>query len=111
MDKLSPEVLIYLQSVKNYFETNLEAKEFFLSNSDEELFYKHMTEIAQKNYEKNGTATLDREQFELLRKTIAAISVISKTKFKNGIQFKKEDFDYDNGVFIEFSNFGSICLN
>jgi hypothetical protein len=111
MDKLSPEVLIYLQSVKNYFETNLEAKEFFLSNSDEELFYKHMTEIAQKNYEKNGTATLDREQFELLRKTIAAISVINKTKFKNGIQFKKEDFDYDNGVFIEFSNFGSICLN
>ena len=70
-----------------------------------------MTEIAQKNYEKNGTATLDREQFELIRKTIAAISVISETKFKHGIKFKKEDFDYDNGVFIEFSNFGSICLN
>ena len=33
MDKISPEVLIYLQSVKNYFETNIEAKEFFLSNS------------------------------------------------------------------------------
>ena len=42
MDKISPEVLIYLQSVKNYFETNIEAKEFFLSDSNEELFYKQM---------------------------------------------------------------------
>ena len=41
MDNISPEVLIYLQTVKNYFETNKEAKEFFLSNSDSELFYKH----------------------------------------------------------------------
>jgi len=111
MDNVSPEVLIYLQSVKNYFETNKEAREFFLSDSNEELFYKHMTEIAQKNFEKNGEATLDREQFELLRRTIAAISVIENTKFKNGIEFKKEDFDYDNGVFIGFPNFGSICLN
>ena len=70
-----------------------------------------MTEIAQKNFEKNGTATLDREQFELLRKTIAAITIMSKTKFKNGVEFKKEDFDYDNGIFIGFPNFGSICLN
>ena len=111
MNNVSPEVLIYLQTVKNYFETNKEAREFFLSNSNEELFYKHMTEIAQKNFDKNGDATLDREQFELLRRTIAAITVIGETKFKNGIEFKKEDFDYDNGVFIEFPNFGSICLN
>jgi len=111
MDNVSPEVLIYLQSVKNYFETNKEAKEFFLSNSNEELFYKHMTEIAQKNFEKNGEATLDREQFELLRRTIVAITVASESRFKSGIEFKKEDFDYDNGVFIGFPNFGSICLN
>lgn len=111
MDSVSPEVLIYLQTVKNYFETNKEAREFFLSNSDGELFYKHMTEIAQKNFEKNGEATLDREQFELLRRTIAAITVMGETKFKNGIEFKKEDFDYDNGVFIGFPNFGMICLN
>ena len=52
MDNVSPEVLIYLQTVKNYFEINKEAREFFLSNSDEELFYKHMSEIAQKNFEK-----------------------------------------------------------
>ena len=111
MDNVSPEVLIYLQTVKNYFETNKEAREFFLNNSDEELFYKHMTEIAQKNFEKNGDATLDREQFELLRRTIAAITIVSTTKFSKGVEFKKEDFDYDNGVFIGFPNFGMICLN
>lgn len=107
MDNVSPEVLIYLQTVKNYFEINKEAREFFLSNSDQELFYKHMSEIAQKNFEKNGDATLDREQFELLRKTIAAITVPKRVEIKN------EDFDYDNGIFIglPFPNFGTICLN
>lgn len=109
MDKISPEVLIYIQSVKNYFETNIEAKEYFLSNSNEELFYKHMTEIAQKNFTKNGEAILNREQFELLRKTITAITVVGKKK----VEIKNEDFDYNNGVFIglPFPNFGMICLN
>lgn len=107
MENVSPEVLIYLQTVKNYFEINKEAREFFLSNSDQELFYKHMSEIAQKNFEKNGDATLDREQFELLRKTIAAITVTKRVEIKN------EDFNYDNGVFIglPFPDFGTICLN
>ena len=109
MENVSPEVLIYIQSVKNYFETNIEAKEYFLSNSNEELFYKHMTEIAQKNFTKNGEAILNREQFELLRKTITAITVVSKKK----VEIKNEDFDYNNGVFIglPFPNFGMICLN
>lgn len=111
MDNISPEVLIYLQTVRNYFEINKEAREFFLSNSDEELFYKHMTEIAQKNFEKNGEATLDREQFELLRRTIAAITIATSTIKIGQVKIKKEDFEYDNGVFIEFPNFGSICLN
>ncbi len=111
MNKISPEVLIYLQTVRNYFETNNEAKLYFLSDSNEELFYKHMMEIAQKNYKKNGDATLDREQFELLRKTVAAISITTTVTKK--VEIKNEDFDYDNGVFIglPFPNFGTICLN
>ena len=35
---MSPEVLIYIQSVKNYFKTNNEAKDYFLNGNDEELF-------------------------------------------------------------------------
>ena len=51
---------------------------------------------------------LNRDPFELLRKTILAINVIEKK-----VEIKSEDFNYDNGVFIElpFSNFGLICLN
>jgi hypothetical protein len=105
---LSPEVLIYVQSVKNYFATNKEAGEYFLSGTNEELFFKHLTEIAQKNFTKSGESMLNREQFELLRKTILAINVIEKK-----VEIKSEDFNYDNGVFIElpFPNFGLICLN
>jgi hypothetical protein len=105
---LSPEVLIYVQSVKNYFATNKEASEYFLNGTNEELFFKHLSEIAQKNFTKLGESMLNRDQFELLRKTILAINVIEKK-----VEIKSEDFNYDNGVFIElpFPNFGLICLN
>ena len=111
--ELSPEVLIYIQSVKSYFEINKEASEYFLSGSNEELFYKHLTEIAQKNFSKSGEAILNREQFELLRKTILAINVIEKKSFTKKVEIKIDDFNYNNGVFIglPFPNFGLICLN
>ena len=111
--ELSPEVLIYVQSVKNYFDTNKEAGEYFLNGTNEELFFKHLTEIAQKNFSKSGESMLNREQFELLRKTILALSVIEKKSFTKKVEIKSEDFNYDNGVFIElsFPNFGLICLN
>jgi hypothetical protein len=50
MNKLSPEVLIYVQSVKSYFQKNDEAREYFIANSDEEQFFKHLSEISQKNF-------------------------------------------------------------
>ena len=111
--ELSPEVLIYVQSVKNYFDTNKEAGEYFLNGTNEELFFKHLTEIAQKNFSKSGESMLNREQFELLRKTILALSVIEKKSFTKKVEIKSEDFNYDNGVFIGLPcpNFGLICLN
>lgn len=99
--KLSPEVLIYIQTVKSYFEKNMEAREYFLSDSDETLFFEHLGEISQKNFEKNGEVMLDREQFDLLRKTIRAINVI-----------KKEEKDFkEPTIYFDIPNFGQICLN
>ncbi len=99
--KLSPEVLIYIQTVKNYFNTNKEAHEYFLADSNEELFFEHLGEISQKNFEKNGEVMLDREQFDLLRKTIRAINVV-----------KKEAKDLkEPTIFFDIPNFGQICLN
>jgi len=111
MDNISPEVLIYIQTVKNYFETNNEAREFFLSNSDEELFYKHLTEIAQKNFKKSGTATLNREQFELLRKTILAITISKSNNYIRPIEDIDVKIEENKNIFIEYENFGKICLN
>ena len=110
---LSPEVLIYIQTVKNYFNTNKEAHDYFLSNSDEILFFEHLAEISQKNYEKEGEVMLNKEQFDLLRKTIIAITIAKSEKYSNKkFEIKHEDFNYDNGVFIEMlPNFGLICLN
>jgi hypothetical protein len=109
----SPEVLIYIQTVKNYLNTNKEAHDYFLGNSDETLFFEHLAEISQKNFEKEGEVMLNREQFDLLRKTIIAITIAKSEKFNNKkVILKQEDFNYYNGVFIELlPNFGLICLN
>lgn len=101
MKEPSPEVLIYIQTVKNFFKSNKEAREYFLSDSDEESFFKHLTEISQKNFEKDGEVMLSQTQFELLRKTISAITVVEKSKEKTT----------NENIFVEIKDFGKICLN
>jgi hypothetical protein len=99
---MSPEVLIYLQQVKNYFETSNDAKEYFIGDADEELFFKHLTEIAEGNLKDNGEPLLNKEQFELLRTTIKAIHISTKS-------YTKEEILHDK-IFLD-TNFGKICLN
>lgn len=103
MKSFSPEVLIYIQSVKHYFDTNLDAKEYFLGNSNEELFYTHLSEISQKNFDKDGEVMLNKEQFELLRKTTIAITIATN--------IKEESKANEKNIFMELPNFGNICLN
>jgi hypothetical protein len=98
---LSPEVLIYLQTVKNYFATNQEAREYFIADSDEEMFFNHLSEISQKNFENSGEVMLNKEQFELLRITVRAIQVTKDDK-----PTEKEDL-----IFVDTRGFGKICLN
>ena len=103
MDKLSPEVLIYVQSVKNYFQKNDEAKEYFIANSDEEQFFKHLSEISQKNFDKNGEVMLDKTQFELLRVTIQAIAIVTAPV---------ENLpSVEDNIFIDMRGYAKICLN
>ena len=99
-----PEVLIYLQTVKKYFETNQEAREYFIPNSNEEVFFKHLCEISEKNFKHNGEVMLTKEQFELLRRTILAIQ-ISK------IDIPEEPNNPEDNIFIDMRGYGKICLN
>jgi hypothetical protein len=105
--ELSSDTLIYIQSVKDYFKKNQQANDYFLMNNNEELFFKHLSDIAEKNYKSFNNPTLNKEQFELLRKTTLALSIVNEPK-------KVEDMDpeeFDNGIFIYIPKFGQICLN
>lgn len=65
--ELSPEVLIYIQTIKNYLETNQEAKNYFLKNADYDLFFDNLAQISEINFQKTGEPQLSEHQFEFLR--------------------------------------------
>jgi hypothetical protein len=102
-----PEVLIYLQTVKNFFKSNEEARNYFISDSDEEVFFKHLCEISQKNFEDNGEVMLNKEQFELLRRTILAITISQK----DIEEVVEEVPNQEDNIFIDMRGYGKICLN
>lgn len=66
----SPEVLIYLQTVKKYVEGNEEAKKYFIANDVESDFYGLVLDVAQINFTKRGEPQLSKGQFELIRITL-----------------------------------------
>ncbi len=97
---MDTEILVYLQKVKNYLNSNDEAREYFIGNSDAEEFYKHLTIISEKNFVDNGQPELTKEQFELLRKTILAVTI------------SKQDVFYSQDcVFMFFKDYPPISMN
>lgn len=79
--RFSPEVLIYLQTVKNFLSNNEDAKSYFLSFVDEEDFYEKLLEISEINFTKNGNPELSREQFEFLRASMMLFKNIDDENF------------------------------
>lgn len=98
---MSPEVLIYIQTVKQFLEKNVESKRYFLEDSDEEIFFKYLEEVAQKNFDSKGEPMLNEVQFEILKRTARAITISKKT-------FPKEETD---NIFMDVPGFESVCLN
>mgnify|MGYP000891859892 FL=1 len=96
----SAEVLMYVQKVKLYLATNVEAREYFLGKGSEDIFLKHLGEIAQKNFDKQQDATLNKEQFELLRRTILVLEIAESKPITN-----------EDNIFIDMRGYGKICLN
>jgi hypothetical protein len=99
---MSPEVLIYVQNVRNYLNKDLDARNYFLNEIDEEMFFKYLTEISQKNFEKDGEPILTKDQFELIRKTLQLVDITKK-------EFKEETIE--DKLFMDVGTFGKICLN
>lgn len=100
---MPPEVLIYLQKMRNFLEKNDESREYFLKDVDEELFFKHFTEISLKNFEESGSPELSVEQLELLKKTISALSVIDNPQ--------KYTVGFGKSMWWDLGKLGLICLN
>jgi hypothetical protein len=94
---MSPEVLMYIQTVKQFLDKNEESKRYFLKNVDEETFFKNLEEVAQKNFNSNGEPMLTEIQFELLKRATKVIQIT-----------KKENI---NNIFIDMPGFQPICLN
>ncbi len=99
----SSEVLIYLQKIKIFFKNDIKSSEYFLVDTDEELFFKKVADVAQDNYEKKGDATLNIEQFEEI-KNLLRYELLNKTY---NTPENKKNID----LFIEHKGFEKICLN
>ena len=67
LEKLSPEVLIYIQNIRKYFTTNEETRKYFGINDNEEDFFNIVIEQAQKNFEETGEPELSPNQFEMVK--------------------------------------------
>ena len=57
-------------------------------------------QIAQKNFDKQQDATLNKEQFELLRRTILVLEIAESKPITN-----------EDNIFIDMRGYGKICLN
>jgi len=73
-----PEVLIYVQSIKNFFESNEEARNYFMTDIDEETYFATLTDVAIKNLEKKGVPELSKLQFEFLRMTLKIYKTVEE---------------------------------
>jgi hypothetical protein len=104
MGNLSADVLIYLQSIKEYFAKNEETKKYFISDGDEEVFFEYLGKISQKLYEKKGDAQLSQEQFEILRRFVQ-IKAMAEQNDDKSID------DTDKHLYFNTKGFGRVYLN
>ena len=95
--KMSPEVLIYIQTVKKFLTVNETTRKYFAVDRNEEAFFEYVAELSIKNFEEHGSPQLSIEQFELLRKRM------------HGESDKEKKVSL--GLFISLGEFGYVSLN
>lgn len=100
MNNISPEILIYIDRIKNFFKSNADARDYFINGGNEEEFYTQLMLISEKNFKDNGQPEVSREQLETLRKLILIEKIV-----------KKKDFYSEDGLFLFFDEFPAVCMN
>lgn len=92
---MNPEVLIYLQQIKRYIENNPSAKDYFIGDSQENVFYEKLKEISLINFKNTDDPKLNKDQLESIR-----LSLLQPTTQ-----------DVNNDLFFEVPGFGLVCKN
>jgi hypothetical protein len=90
---MSAEVLIYLQSLRKFLESNEESRNYLIGDATIDSYFEKVKKLSEYNHKKTGDPKLTTEQFELLR--------MAQTK-----KLKKVD-----NIFFELENYGYFCLN
>ena len=67
LERMSPEILIYLQNLRKHLKDNEVARKYFEIDRNEEAFFEYLTELSIKNFKDSGEPQLTLEQFELIR--------------------------------------------
>jgi hypothetical protein len=97
---MSPEVLIYIQKVKNYFENDQDAHNYFLMGIDEQKFFEELSKLASINITKKGDPSLTHDQFELV-KTLCESTKLLENKNRTDL----------STIYLDLGNFGKIYMN
>ena len=92
LEKLPPEVLIYVQNVRKYFTTNEETREYFGIDDNEEEFFDTVIEQSQKNFKETGSPELSVNQFEEAK-------------------VRSPQTPHMYGVFVSLGDLGLVSLN
>lgn len=90
----SPESLIYLQTLKSYFQNNEEAKKYFLSNLNEDDFFASVLNVAEKNFRKNGEPQLTQEQLEFLRVSLMIFKRVEDSDFSGIYEYEATNLKF-----------------
>ena len=85
----STEVLIYIQRVREFLNTDLNARELLLSNLDEESFFNRLGDVSQLNFERVGSPELTPQQFDFIRVSL--------------ILFKGVELEEDSNFIYEYT--------
>ena len=64
------DILIYIKNIKEFFEKNKDAKQYFIPNNNERLFYYLIELYSYNNKMNNMDHVLNKKQFEKIRDKI-----------------------------------------
>lgn len=92
LEKIPPEVLIYMQKIRHHLSVNDQAREYFKIDIYGDNFFEEVLNVAKKNFETTGEPALSLEQFEEIRGDKEPKSIIY-------------------GVFMNLGDLGFISLN